>query len=135
MKRIIEGVIYDTETAAEVASGDHGHEASLAWWTLYRTRHGAFFEVVAGHDGVIEKFNPLTDKQARRFLEVNANHLVEKYFGPMPEAHSMRFSRRTVIAAIETMESLTDAALTRFLLKLGSDLASKVGGRGDIADR
>jgi hypothetical protein len=86
MRRIIEGVAYDTETATLVARGDHGHEMSQAWWSLYRTRAGTFFEVVAGHDGVVEAFNPLTDKQARRFLEVNANHLVEQYFGQSPAA-------------------------------------------------
>jgi hypothetical protein len=90
---------------------------------------------VAGHDGGFEELDPLTDNQARRFLEVNPNHLVEKHFGPMPEARSMRFSRRTVIAAIEMMEPFTHAALTRLLLKLGSDLASKVGGKGYITDR
>lgn len=47
----------------------------------------------------------------------------------------MRFSRRTVIAAIEMMGSFKHAELTRFLLKLGPDLARKVGDTGYIADR
>jgi hypothetical protein len=46
---------------------------SQAWWTLYRINQGAFFDVVAGHDGVVEEFNPLADVEARRFVEVNAN--------------------------------------------------------------
>src|ERR1700674_227945 len=103
MRRIIGGVAYDTETSTFVAQGDHGHEMSQASWSLYRTRQGAFFEVYAGHDGVLEEVNPLTDKQARRFLESTANHLVEEYFGPMPDARPPlppRFSRPTVIAAI-----------------------------------
>ena len=69
MKRIIEGVAYDADTATEIATGSHDHEMSQAWWTLYRTVHGAYFEVVAGHDGVVEGFVPLTDKQARKFLK------------------------------------------------------------------
>lgn len=68
MKRIIQGVRYDTETATEIASGDHGDDSSQAWWRLYRTNSGGtFFEVVAGHGGVVEDFNPLTDEQARHF--------------------------------------------------------------------
>jgi hypothetical protein len=128
MRRIIEGVAYDTETSTLVARGDHDHELSQAWWSLYRTLHGAFFEVVADHDGVVEQFDPLTDRQARAFLEVNANHLVEKYFGPMPEAYPMRFSRRAVIAAIEVLDQhMSQAQLTRYLLKLGPDFLRWVG--------
>jgi hypothetical protein len=86
----------------------------------------------------LEAVHPLTDKQARRFLEENANNLVEEYFGPMPEPRPslpMRFSRRTVIAAIEMMEPFNHAQLTRFLLKLGPDLASKIGEKGYISQR
>jgi len=106
MRRIISGMAYDTDTATFIARGDYDHPLSAAWWSLYRTRNGAFFEVYAGHDGVVEELNPFTDEQARHFLEQNANRLVEEYFGPMPEAHPpspMRFSRRSVIAAIEML--------------------------------
>jgi hypothetical protein len=51
MKKIIGGMSYDTETADLLASAEHGHEMSQAWWHLYRTSQGAFFEVAAGHDG------------------------------------------------------------------------------------
>jgi hypothetical protein len=44
------------------------------------------------------------------------------------------FSRRTVIAAIEMMESFTHVELTRFLLKLGPDLQERVGG-GSLSQR
>jgi hypothetical protein len=57
MKRIIGGMSYDTETAELLASGEHGHEMSQAWWRLYRTKQGAFFEVAADHDGVAESFH------------------------------------------------------------------------------
>jgi len=132
MRWVIGGGAYDTETASFIARGDHGHEMSEAWWSLYRTRRGAFFEVVAGHDGVIEEVNPLADEQARRFLETNASYLVEKYFGPVPEAGLARFSRSTVIAAIQMMGSFNHAELTLFLLKLGHGLASKVGEKGSL---
>jgi hypothetical protein len=130
MRTIIDGMAYDTDTAEFIAQGDHDHPASGASWSLYRTPNGAFFEVYVGHDGVVEEINPFTNKQARRFLEKTANHLVEKYFGPMPEAYPpapLRFSRRTVIAAIELLERLTHAQLTRFALKLGPEFLRRVG--------
>jgi hypothetical protein len=49
----------------------------------------------------------------------------------MPEC---RFSRPTVIAAIEMMEAFTHAELTRSLIKLGPDLKQMVG-EGSIAHR
>jgi hypothetical protein len=127
MKRIIEGVAYDTDTATEIASGNHGHELSDAHWTLYKTRHGAFFEVVAGHDGVAEGFYRLTNKEAREFLELNANHLVEVHFGAMPEARPLRFSRKTLIAAIKVMERMTHAEFSEFMLELSPALIASVG--------
>jgi hypothetical protein len=136
VKRIVDGVTYDTETATKIATGDHGHELSQAWWTLYQTSQGSFFEVVAGHDGVVEEFNPLTNNQARRFLEVNANALVEKHFGPMAEPRPPRFSRRTVVAAVEVLEDRvkTHADLTRRLLKWNPELAKWCDG-GSLPDR
>jgi hypothetical protein len=133
MKRIINGKAYDTDTAELIARGDHDHEMSQASWSLYRTRNGAYFEVYAGHDGVVESFEPFTDAQARRFLETNANHLVEEYFGPAPEAaastarYQERFSRRTVLAAIDVLAKLTQAQMTRFLLDLGPEFPRWVG--------
>lgn len=100
---------------------------SQAWWRLYRTRHGVWFEVVAGHDGVVEEFNALTDKQAQKFLEVNANSLVERYFGPMPEARPFQFSRRTVITAVKVLEKFTQAEFSEFALELGPEYPQAVG--------
>jgi hypothetical protein len=109
MKKIIGGMSYDTETADLLASAEHGHEMSQAWWHLYRTSQGAYFEVAAGHDGDIEKFQAVSPSEARAYLERHANHLVEKYFGPVPEAGPNRFARRTVLAAIAMLERLTQA--------------------------
>ncbi|WP_321502055.1 hypothetical protein [Breoghania sp.] len=123
LKKIIGGVVYDTETAENIATGSHRHELSDAWWRLYRTSSGVFFEVVADHDGVVTEFVPLTDIQARRFLEVNANSLVERYFGPMPEAKRSLFSRRTVISAIDVLEiKLTKAEISSLFIDFGSEI-------------
>jgi hypothetical protein len=128
MKKIIGGMSYDTETADLLVSSDHGHELSQAWWNLYRTSQGAFFEIAADHDGIVERFRALSPGEARSYLERNANHLVEKYFGPVPEAGPNRFTRRTIIAAIVMLERLTQAQFTRFLYELGPDFPRWVGG-------
>jgi len=128
MKKIIGGMSYDTENAEVLASGDHGHEMSQAWWRLYRTKQGAFFEVAADHDGVVETFRPVSPSEARDYVERHANHLVEQYFGPVPEAGPNRFARRTILAAIAVLERLTQAQFTRFLYELGPDFPRWVGG-------
>lgn len=84
MKRIIDGKAYNTDTAIKVATSGAGHWQSDAWWSLYQTRHGAFFLDGADHHGD-PVFRPMSDVEAQAFLEKNANHLVEQYFGPMPE--------------------------------------------------
>jgi hypothetical protein len=135
MRQVIDGQAFDTETATEVISGDN-HPMSSAWWGLYRTKDGVFFKVIVGHDGeTIEYFSPMSNRNAREFLEKRANYLVEEYFGPASEPAPSRFSRNTIIASIETMEQWKHAQLTRLLLKLGPDIASWVGESGTIAQR
>ncbi len=85
MKRIIGGRTYNTRTATRLTGGEAG-DPSMGWWGLYQTRHGAFFKVRVDHDGeTVLDFRPLTDAEARIELESHAGHLVEKYFGPLPE--------------------------------------------------
>ena len=84
MKRIIDGKTYNTDTATRVTGGDNSLYSD-AWWGLYQTRHGAFFQIVVDHDGMSEKITPLGDAEAQAVVEKHANHLVEQYFGPMPE--------------------------------------------------
>jgi len=87
VKRIIAGQTYNTDTAILVAESEEAHPQSLAWWALYQTRHGAFFRITVDHHGNEDEFSPLTDTEAQAFLEKHphTNHLVEQYFGPMPE--------------------------------------------------
>jgi hypothetical protein len=135
VRRIVDGIAYDTETATRIV-GDN-HQWSEAWWGLYRTNKGAFFKIVVDHDGdTFVEFKAMTDAEARSVLEKDANHLVEKYFGPMPEPGPMQFSRRTIIAAVEAMEDAisTHAALTRCLLKWSPELNTRCN-EGTLADR
>lgn len=96
IRRIIEGRVYDTETAQFVAvlcnSGGHialdFHADTTA---LYRTRRGAFF--IAGQSGACGRwkryqnggYNPgcgialVSDREARRLLE-QVSGPVEKFF-------------------------------------------------------
>ena len=84
MKQIINGKTYNTDTATQVAYSEADYP-SFAWQTLYQTRHGAFFLIAVGHHGDVERFEPLTDAEAQEYLEKYHNHLVDQYFGPMPE--------------------------------------------------
>ncbi|MBZ9726352.1 hypothetical protein LB554_20630 [Mesorhizobium sp. CO1-1-11] len=128
MRRIINGVVYDTDTSERLARGDHGDDRSDASWTLYRTPTGVFFELVAGHDGVLEGFFPLTDQEARKFLERHANDRVEEYLGPAREAARPLFSRRTIIAAADVLESLTQAEISALLTDFGPSVYEHIGG-------
>ncbi|HEV7997904.1 MAG TPA: hypothetical protein VGP52_16785 [Stellaceae bacterium] len=107
MKRIIGGTTYDTATATEVFYQSHDH--SEAWWGLYQTRHGAFFKVVCQYDGETHEFSPLADVEAQAILEKHANHLIEQYFGPMPEYGSAE-KRLTVRLPIGLARRVSDAS-------------------------
>lgn len=116
--------------------GSHNYEMSAAWWRLYRTPSGVFFEVAAGYDGVIEGFEPLTDQQARRFREVNANSLVERYFGAMLQANRSLFSRRSVIAAIDVLEvKLTQAEISSLFTNFGPNFYEHLPNGGSAKSR
>lgn len=89
MKRIINGKTYNVHTATTVfedgpAVSDPGGDSN-AYWGLYQTRHGEFFKITVDHDGESMKFEVLTEADAQALLERRANHLVEQYFGEMPE--------------------------------------------------
>lgn len=134
MRKVIGGMAYDTETADEIALGKH--PTSFAWWRLYRTPTGVFFEVVANHDGSINSSKPLTDQQARKFLEVHANSLVERYFGPMPEATRFMFSHRTIFSAIDVIEiNFTQTEISSLFTDLGPDVYEQLPDGGSIKSR
>jgi predicted HicB family RNase H-like nuclease len=110
MKRIIDGQTYDTETATEVfRSGSNPW--SDAWWIMYQTRHGAFFRVGVDNHGY-GHFDPLSDEEAQKLLERDANHLVEQFFGPFPEggAAEKRLTVRIPIGLARRVEAAANGA-------------------------
>jgi hypothetical protein len=94
MKRIIKGKSYDTETATRLYE-IFAAEPSDGWHGLYQTTHGEFFEIMVDHDGSVMKFGPVADAEAKKLLEKFANHLVEQFFGEMPEGGASE--RRLII--------------------------------------
>lgn len=128
MKRIIDRVTYDTDSAKRIASADHGEEVSQASWHLYQTKSGAYFETEFDHDGAPLDICPVTKDQAKKFVELNANDLVEEYFGTMEEPHPLVFSRRTVIAAIDVLNHFSHGDFSEFLINLSNELYRKIPG-------
>lgn len=126
MRWIIRGIAYDTEAAEEVFQATHGDDApSQQWWSLYRNAAGAFFEVYSDHNGVFDGCRPLSDQEAQDWLELNANYLVEKYFGPLPEASPTNSpmsieKRRLVLAGTKMLKALGHTGFESMLLEFGA---------------
>lgn len=81
MRKIIDGKVYDTETAEKVAATSSGYDVSLAGTTLhedtlYRTRKGAWYvhDYYACRMGnpedseIRETITPLADEEAHDWL-------------------------------------------------------------------
>ncbi|WP_370677680.1 TIR domain-containing protein [Pleomorphomonas sp. PLEO] len=93
MRRVIDGVMYDTDKAEEIGCGSHDSELSDAAWCLYRTPAGAFFMVEADHAGVVDTFRPVSAGEARKFVERWANSRYEDFWPttePIPIGDSFR---------------------------------------------
>lgn len=101
MKKIINGKKYDTATATCLASYSNGLSRwdfhHISEW-LYRKRTGEFF--LCGYGGPMteyrrtigsnewcggEKFTPLTEAEARKWVEEKANDRYEEIFGEVEE--------------------------------------------------
>jgi predicted DNA binding CopG/RHH family protein len=124
MRKIIEGRAYDTGTA-ELIKRVEGHPDANPEEVgeLYRTRNGAFFlwaQYVTPGYSVKQDIFPYTDEQANKWLEDNANELVEKYFGEMPEggAAERRMTLRLPSNLAERLEAIAvekSMPLSRYL--------------------
>lgn len=101
MKKVINGKLYDTETAERVATWDNGkHTSDFTYYaeSLYRKRTGEFFLHGEGHAnskyaksygsnewGWGEKIIPLTYDAAQKWAEQLDGDEYEKIFGTVTE--------------------------------------------------
>jgi hypothetical protein len=103
MKCVIDGKVYDTETAEELHSWDNGHydnDFRSCSETLYRTAKGNYF--LAGEGGPMteyaiirgdgkgwgEEIRPLTEQEAMEWLETHdgSDVLMEEFANALEEA-------------------------------------------------
>ena len=82
MKKVINGKMYDTDTARRVAEIDHGGLTNdLDYWsiTIYRKKNKEFFlwNYVSVRDascnGAKDTIKPLSDSAAKQWIEKNAS--------------------------------------------------------------
>jgi predicted HicB family RNase H-like nuclease len=136
VRRIINGTAYDTATAEKIVTvNGHPEIAPEECATLYRTRNGAFFlwgSFVTPAYNVATELVPLSDDKAQKWLEDNANELVEKYFGAMPEggAAERRITLRMPNNLAERIEGIAGEkkiSMNRYILQC---LESAAAGDG-----
>lgn len=83
-KRIIDGRTYNTETATLL--GQYEDDAPFEY-TLFKTRHGAYFLYVLSQADDHEDIKPLTPEAAQQWMEKYCSaDRFEAEFGEMPEA-------------------------------------------------
>src|SRR5690349_11397090 len=110
MKRVIDGITYNTETATEIFL--QSQPFSQAGWAMYQTRNGAFFSVAWDIDRAPNSCTPLSRPEARRKLEEHASYLVEEYFGFMPK-HAAMEKRLTLRIPYGLFKRIENAATTQ----------------------
>lgn len=98
MKRIIDGVTYNTDTSTRLATSEYdatyNHQDYPGLGTLYQTRGGAFFvheQIDLGHDDdgdriLRDRFEALSSEQAQRWLMTGEVEVVHNPFEDPPEA-------------------------------------------------
>ena len=147
MRRIIKGVAYDTETGDFIV--ERGGDETDEWvHRLYRTRYGAYFLYEAGPEpgeqpdeyDPAEFITPMSDRKAKKWLKLNANGLVEKYFGEMPEAGAAerRFTLRlpnNLAARLEEIAQSKDLTLTRYVVRCLKRCAAEDGRPAPLASQ
>lgn len=147
MRRIKNGKAYDTETGDLIV--ERGGDERDEWiHRLYRTREGAYFLYKSGPQPgeqpdeyySAELIRPLTDEAAKQWLERNANPLVEKYFGEVPEAGAAerRFTLQlsdNLAARLATIAQAKDVTLTRYIVRCLERCAAADGKPTPLASR
>jgi HicB family len=98
MKRIVNGLAYDTDKSDLIARADYavdvGGEERMCYATLYRTRGGAFYEYQRISEGEDEDGQetfrlaivPMTASAAQRWVLDGDVELIDEAFVDVPEA-------------------------------------------------
>lgn len=62
MKRVIDGKVYNTETATLIGEDSYGYSSDFSYWSesLYKTRNGAYF--IHGEGGARSKWGRQTSQ-------------------------------------------------------------------------
>lgn len=135
VRRIFDGTAYDTDTAELIVErGGHEHTPENVG-RLYRTRNGAYFlwaQYLTPGYRVAKDITPFSDEQAKKWLEANANELVEKYFGRMPEAGAAerRLTLRlpnNLARRLETLASARDISMNLYIVRCLERCAAQDG--------
>lgn len=123
MKKVINGSMYNTDSAKEMGFDSHGISSDLGWWceTLYRTKSGKFFlhgeggpqTRYASHPtqntwGYGEKILPVSEETAHEWAEEHLDgDTVERIFGATEEK-TTRISVFLPADLVEKMDALGD---------------------------
>lgn len=125
MRKIKNGTAYDTDTAELIVERGFDDRFPDQGARLHRTRNGAYFlwaqYITPGYRAAVD-ITPFTDEEAKRWLEENANELVEKYFGEMPEggAAERRFTLRlpnNLAERLETIATEKDVSMNLYIVR------------------
>ena len=110
MKRVVQGVLCDTETAKMLGEYEHEYKSSFHWYTerLYRTKSGKFFLYGEGYAASPyarkvstnewapgEKITLLSPEAARRWAEENlsGDEYIAAFGEPIDSATKRRLDR------------------------------------------
>jgi predicted HicB family RNase H-like nuclease len=115
MKRIIDGVTYNTDTSTRLAVSDYetlyNNESRPCQGTLYQTRGGAFFvwqAIDLASDGdsgeliVRNRFEALSAKEAEEWIMTGDTEVFHNPFGEPPEAEAEDEPGSTIYLRVPT---------------------------------
>ena len=89
MKRIINGILYDTEKAVLLKEKERAKFSGpfIKYNDLYKGKNGNFFIVVYGVDYVVEGIVAVSKEEAEEIMDFRDEvEIYEKYFGKITEA-------------------------------------------------
>lgn len=134
MKRIVDGVEYNTDTSRQVAYWAEDHQASDAAAALYQSEQGVFFMQEQNVAGEPLPLQPVSRAAAQLFVEQNNPAEYVRLFGHPTQPRAPRYSRRTVFEAIDYLQGeWNKAQIKQLLLNLGPEIYQATNLTGTAA--